>query len=222
LVTQFKTKLNPTHPQQTKNQKKEMGINASVDRALRIRDLEREVSSLKQDNDALRAELKLKLRQQLNQRSVEDKKQPSEISSAQIEMYVDKMMEDPKTNLGYVPDFMEKPLEVKTIAYLLNAIGHTVDSARMEFMGHEIVMRVQPVRPATDSVPKNIKKPEEGYSSFDDDAYDVPSPVKQVSPDGCSPSRLPPVFVEPVTTKHEKDTGKGKEEAKFDADAISL
>lgn len=188
-----------------------MGVNASVDRALRIRDLENEVASLKQDNNQLRRELMLKLRQQLNQRSRDcdlTTKQPSEISSAQIEMFVDKMMADPKSNLGYVPDFIEKPLEVKTITHLLNAIGHTIDSARIEFMGHEIVMRVQPVAisaPVT-TAPKTTK-PDEGYSSFDDDAYDA---------------GLPPVLEDP-----KEETSKGKEEAgdakkDFDPHAVSL
>jgi hypothetical protein len=155
----------------------------------------------------------LKLRQQLNQRSRDcdlTAKQPSEISSAQIEMFVDKMMADPKSNFGYVPDFIEKPLEVKTITHLLNAIGHTIDSARIEFMGHEIVMRVQPVAPVT-TAPKATKPDDEGYSSFDDDAYDA---------------GLPPVLEEPKEEPKE-ETSKGKEEMEdvkkdFDAHAVSL
>lgn len=118
-------------------------IEVHVDRALRVKELENMVSELKLDNNNLRAELMQKFRQQENQRST-DVKKVSEVSSAQIAVFVDNMLATPESNLSYVPDFIERPLEVRTITYLLNAMAHTIDSAKLEFMGHEIVMRIQP------------------------------------------------------------------------------
>lgn len=141
-----------------------------VDRAIRIKELERENEVLKRDNANLRKELS---RRQSVSRS-EPTEQKSEISAARIEMAVDQLLANPETNLSYVPDFIEKPMERNALLYLFNALATTVDSTHIQFegMGHELVMRLRPIK--CEEEPKNAKgleEPPHQYSDYDKEEY---------------------------------------------------
>ncbi len=139
-------------------------IEEHVDRALRIKELEREVMSLKEDNNSLRRDLSRHV--SLPKVSAPSEKK-SVISAAQINAFIEKLMADPETNLSYVPDILERPMEQKTLMYIMNALAHTVDSADICFLGHQLIMKLQPVIVAekTMTVPKQ-------YSEYDDDEYE--------------------------------------------------
>jgi hypothetical protein len=162
-----------------------MGVSKST---LRIQQLERELETLKQDNIDLRKELELKLRQQLHQRAQRSPgaREPSEISSVCVAQFVDQILADRKTNMGYVANLIERPLEIKMMTQLLNSLGHLVDTATIQLMGHELRLRLEPLlEHQQQQQQRNRREPNldeagaigEGYSSYDDEAYGNPSPV---------------------------------------------
>ena len=79
-----------------------------------------------------------------------------------VDNFVDKLLSDPATNLGMVPDFIERPAQRTTLLFMLKAIAHAVDTSSIEFLGHEIVMRMQPIQ--------------EGCSELDEGESDEPLP----------------------------------------------
>lgn len=171
-----------------------MGVRLStvrhqIDDTLRIRDLEASVKELKAENNGLRREIMASLRQR--SKDLNGLPQSSEISSAQVELFVEKLMNNPETNLGYVPDFLERPMEVKTITYLLNALAHTIDSSHIEFMGHEVVMRLQPsTLVALEKADEAAAAAREPYSSFDDDDYEGGVATEKRTMDPVLPPQL--------------------------------
>ncbi len=152
-------------------------IDAKIQIQLQLKEMEKEINDLKRDNTQLRRELLSKLRQQSNQRSKDvDSKQPSEVSSVQIDLIVEKQMNDMNNNLGFVPDFVEKPLRVKAITSIMHSLADIIDTTSIEFMGHEIVMHMQPL--AIDPSAKEIicekeknEEKDDPYSSYDDEVY---------------------------------------------------
>lgn len=160
-------------------------ISGIVSRELRVMQLEQEVRALKVDNNELRRQLMSKLRDRSGGTDGAPDGQvsaPSVVSPEIAYEIVEQMLADPMSNLGFVPDFMERPLERQTLLYLLKGVARTVDSARIEILGHELLMRMQPiVRGAPEDNIANAVSgpPEEGYSDYDD--RDISSEVLMAS-----------------------------------------
>ena len=142
-------------------------IETHVDRALRIRDLEAEVETLKNENAQLRREITRELKTRSRNRGPRTK---SEVSMLKIEAIVDQMLLDPETNLGWVPDAMERPLLRKSLMYMLKAVSHTTDTSSIKFLGHEIVMRMQPTK--DQDVIEEEEKEVSAYSEYGDTDYE--------------------------------------------------
>jgi hypothetical protein len=132
---------------------------AAVDRAMEIRRLHDEVESLKDDNNQLRRDLM----ELLNGSRVRSRgasrglggggggggggarEEASQVSVARVDAFVEGLLADPETNLGFVPDFIERPAQRHMLLFLLKAIGHAVDTTTIEFMGHEIILQMRPI-----------------------------------------------------------------------------
>ena len=126
---------------------KEESIEERVERHLTVRELRAEIKSLKEDNNELR---RLLAQPKLTRGSGDAV--ASIVSSEAVDAFVEKLLEDPTTNMAVVPDFMERPLERKMVLYLLGAIAHTLDSAKIQLMGHNIVLRMEPTPPVAPEV----------------------------------------------------------------------
>jgi hypothetical protein len=144
------------HQQQTKHIMgavlSHSNIDERVERALEIRQLKDEIESLKRDNNELRLEMMRELNKGLKVRARggEPEKLPSEISALVVDELVEKHLADSDTNLCAVPDFMERPAMRAMFLYLLKTMAHGVDTMKLEFFGHEIIARMQPIREKCD------------------------------------------------------------------------
>lgn len=116
-------------------------VAASVEHQLAIRELQNEIQSLKRDNDELRKSLSVNR----DVPSVNDHAK-SVVSSTAIDDFVEGLLADPETNIGYVPDVIERSLERKMLLVLMKSVAQLVDSASIKFMGHEIVLEMRPVK----------------------------------------------------------------------------
>lgn len=135
-------------------------LDVKIDLHLTIRELQNEIKSLKEDNDSLRQTI-TKTIKSAEQRSIASEKVVSVVSQAAIDEFVEALLADPESNIAYVPDMIERPMEKKMLLVLIKAIGQLVDSASIKFMGHEIVMHLKPIeeRPKLMESPrvKNLK-----------------------------------------------------------------
>lgn len=134
--------------------------------------LRNEINALKADNNELRKQLMVMYRGQLstgNRRAVAE--EPSFVSPEIVAQMVEQMLADPMTNLSFVPDFMERPMEQKALTYLLKALAKTVDTTRIEIAGHEILLHMQPVAKVENDVSPDChetRDPQDAYSDYDD------------------------------------------------------
>lgn len=124
----------------------------SVEHQLAIRALQNEVQSLKQDNDDLRN--KLRANRDVTTLTTNVK---SVVSSTAIDEFVEGLLADPETNVAYVPDMIERPLERKMLLVLMKSVAQLVDSASIKFMGHEIVLQMRPM--PRDATAKLVESP---------------------------------------------------------------
>jgi hypothetical protein len=69
----------------------------------------------------------------------------SEISEQAIDDVVKKMLADPNTNLGAIPDMIEGPIEKKTLKMLLGAIAKISETSSISLLGHEIKFIIRPL-----------------------------------------------------------------------------
>ena len=145
-----------------------------VERALEIRRLKEEIASLKQDNNELRHEMMREINKDLAKFGGEPDniRKPSEISALVVDKLVEAHLADPDTNLGAVPDFIERPAMRAMFLYMLKTMAHGVDTMKLEFFGHEIITHMRPVRkecPELDEGEADEGLPQ--YDSYGEDDY---------------------------------------------------
>lgn len=80
----------------------------------------------------------------LLQRSLQVEKVSSKISDEAIEKFVSNLINDPKTNIKWLPDSAESVMYNKVLKTLLHALGHAIDSAEIHFLGHKIKLTIEP------------------------------------------------------------------------------
>jgi hypothetical protein len=148
-------------------------IDERVERALEVRRLKEEIESLKQDNNELRFEMMRELNKGFEVRARGESDKPlSEVSTLVVDELVEKHLSDPDTNLGAVPDFMERPAMRAMFLYMLKSMAHGVDTMKLEFFGHEIVAHMRPVRKPFDEVDEgDTDEPLPQYDSYHDEDY---------------------------------------------------
>jgi len=158
-------------------------LDERVGRSLEIMRLKEEIESLKQDNNELRREMMRELNRGSRLRRAGEAenggRQASEVSVLEVDSFVDKLLADPATNLSMVPDFIERPAQRTTLLFMLKAIAHALDSSSVEFFGHKIVMRMQPMREplvndggSDDELPQYGSYHEEDYRGVNDEEDD--------------------------------------------------
>ena len=130
----------------------------SVEHQLAIHALQNEIQSLKQDNDELRNKLRSNRDVNIATTNVAVK---SVVSSTAIDEFVEGLLADPETNVAYVPDMIERPLERKMLLVLMKSVAQLVDSASIKFMGHEIVLEMRPLaqQSKSEEAPKLTESP---------------------------------------------------------------
>lgn len=125
-------------------------LDERIENILTIRQLRAEIESLKADNNALRKEMMNGInRSRTREASLDGEKQPSVVSQAAIDMFVEGLLANATTNLSMVPDFIERPAQRQVFGYLLGALARVFDSAKIEFVGHEVLMHMRP-KPITE------------------------------------------------------------------------
>lgn len=151
-------------------QQEEDNLDVRVSREIRILQLENEIKALKADNNELRRQMMNQYRG-ANRSAGEPARPVSVVSPDRVEELVDAMLADPMTNLGFVPDFMERPLEKRALIYVLKALARTIDTSRIELAGHEILMHMRPIERQPIDI-ETACPPADGYSDYDE--RDIP------------------------------------------------
>lgn len=144
------------------------------EQALKIKNLEAELKSLKEDNVSLRKQIV----NMIALRAIRDSGQPepSQVSVVHVEQFVEKLLADSTTNLSFVPDAIERAMEKNMLLFLLKAVAHAVDTASIQLMDHEIVMHMRPIAKGVE-VPKSPhipdSQPSELEMSFEESAVKI-------------------------------------------------
>ena len=67
------------------------------------------------------------------------------ISDDHLKAFVEGLLKDPKVNLGFVPDAIEKNLYLNVLRIGMGAMKKTCDETAVEFMGHRIRVVIEPI-----------------------------------------------------------------------------
>ena len=104
-----------------RNQKTKLDINKKL--ANRIQELSLEKERLEGENKELKK--KIDIREHLN-----------EIDDEKIKKLVKKILDNKDINIGLLPDSIESKLYENIIRLLLSLIKETLDTTKIEFLGH--------------------------------------------------------------------------------------
>lgn len=69
----------------------------------------------------------------------------SSISKKHIAKYVDDLMDTDEGNLDMVPDFIERPIQIKKYKAMLEMIEHFARTASLKIANHEVMIAVKPL-----------------------------------------------------------------------------
>ena len=67
------------------------------------------------------------------------------ISEQRISSIVESMLEDPDTNIPWLPDFVERKLYMNIFTIAMNMLERIIEDIKLHFMGHQIQMVVDPI-----------------------------------------------------------------------------
>lgn len=73
-----------------------------------------------------------------------EEQQKSKISMDSINEFAETLLNDENINIRYFPDSVEEKLYRNVIKILMSIIKHVVETCKIEFMGHNITMKIQP------------------------------------------------------------------------------
>jgi hypothetical protein len=60
------------------------------------------------------------------------------VSREKIMAWVDKQLDDPDNNIGFMPDSIERKFKAQIFGMVLNMFDYMLETTKIEFMGHEI------------------------------------------------------------------------------------
>ena len=72
--------------------------------------------------------------------------QSSKVSSAAIDDQIQKWLDDPHTNFGWIPDRAERFAYKKMLSSMLGGMEKLFESFALEFMGHRMMITMQPTK----------------------------------------------------------------------------
>jgi len=68
----------------------------------------------------------------------------SRVSQESIKAFVETLLNDKNVNIKYFPDSVEKQIYRNVINIIMEVVKHTIDSAGIKIMGHQITMKLNP------------------------------------------------------------------------------
>lgn len=101
----------------------------------RIKELEGVVFALRKDNE--------NLRYRLEEDSGHTRK--SMVSMEHLEMHAEQLLEDPETNIAWLPDAVEKRIYINVLRLVMQSLATTLDTMKIQLLNHEIIPHLQPV-----------------------------------------------------------------------------
>lgn len=127
------------------------------------RELKKQIDSLKSINLTYQMESKIKFSTPLSsktdrfRKAQQDKKEKikekvSDVSKEKIQAHVEKLLENPNTNIKYLPDFVEKQIYINIFSLVFNVLDDLLDTASVNFMGHQINFDLVEQQPKLDEV----------------------------------------------------------------------
>lgn len=149
-------------------------VKLEVEHTLHVKQLQSEIEALKKDNDILRHEILRTINS--NNTVNRDASVVSTVSVARIDEIVQKLLDDPNTNLSFVPDAIERHMSRNSLLFVLTALARATDSAKIELLGHEwtLTMRPIPVTEESSSKPDKPTNNREIGDQFDESVAIVP------------------------------------------------
>lgn len=108
-------------------------------------EMQKEIETLKSINRNLEqklanASINETNEQNQNTRNVEK----IEISKKQIDIFVERLLNNKDINIKYLPDYVERQLYRNMFTILINLIQNLTDTTEIKFMGHKILLSVAP------------------------------------------------------------------------------
>ena len=65
-------------------------------------------------------------------------KKLSDISTAEIDKFVEEILKDPNVNIGYLPDWVERKIYKNVFTIALGLVDKFADTTSVKFLGHEL------------------------------------------------------------------------------------
>lgn len=110
----------------------------------RERELQRELDAVKKVNEQLLEEIRHNREQRLavagGQRTIKG----VNISRERVLAWVDDQLSKPDSNIGWMPDVVERKLKTDIFVMLLGLVEHLLETTKIEVMGHEISFELEP------------------------------------------------------------------------------
>jgi hypothetical protein len=72
------------------------------------------------------------------------------LSKRNIDDFVSTLIKDEDVNIAFLPDIVEKQIYINTLSILLHLVEHVLTDTKVEFLGHEISIRVNPIEEKDD------------------------------------------------------------------------
>lgn len=66
-------------------------------------------------------------------------------SEKNIDEYIQKILDNPSTNIKWMPDVVEKQIYKNIMRLVLNAMESTVETSKIQFLGHQLAFVMDPI-----------------------------------------------------------------------------
>ena len=132
---------------------------------LRIKELKKELRSVKHINRSLEKQLRHKPRIEITNAATlpTQESQLSLLSKQQINQFVEKILKNKDINIKYLPDAVEKQIYRNVFTMLINILDNLMETAEIRFLGHNISLDLRP----------NVDTNEDEENINDDELIDV-------------------------------------------------
>jgi hypothetical protein len=115
---------------------------------LKIKELEKELQSLKNINNTMSKQLQAKNLVESNAELPELKeeyaRQLKELSKARIRQYVDNMLKDEDINISWMPDYVEKQIYRNVFTMLISLMENLFETSGVKLIGHRLTFHLEP------------------------------------------------------------------------------
>lgn len=109
-----------------------------------IKELQRQITSLKKINDDLQKEINDKPLILSTNPDTARSLDLKEISKVKINQLVDEILSDNDLNIKYLPDWVEKRIYRNVLRMVIGLADHMVDTTSVNFLGHKLIFDLVP------------------------------------------------------------------------------